>query len=76
MVARGEYLTRAADCVSCHTAPGGKPFGRDGKHLYPAFPYASLPEHEPHRRRGIAQGRQNVAAKMISIEERQRRVEC
>jgi hypothetical protein len=83
MVARGEYLTRAADCVACHTAPGGKPFaggmafplpfgslystnitpdmdtgigawsdedfvkalhegvGRDGKHLYPAFPYTS-----------------------------------
>jgi DDE domain len=29
----------------------------------------------PHRLRGIAQGRQNVAAKMIGIEERQRRVE-
>jgi mono/diheme cytochrome c family protein len=26
MVARGEYLTRAADCAACHTAPGGKPF--------------------------------------------------
>jgi mono/diheme cytochrome c family protein len=25
-VARGEYLTRAADCASCHTAPGGQPF--------------------------------------------------
>jgi hypothetical protein len=25
-VARGQYLTRAADCVACHTAPGGKPF--------------------------------------------------
>lgn len=24
--ARGEYLTRAADCVVCHTAPGGKSF--------------------------------------------------
>jgi mono/diheme cytochrome c family protein len=22
----GEYLTRAADCAACHTAPGGKPF--------------------------------------------------
>ena len=83
MVARGEYLTRAADCIACHTAPGGTPFaggmafplpfgslystnitpdkdtgigawsdedfvkalhegvGRDGKHLYPAFPYTS-----------------------------------
>jgi mono/diheme cytochrome c family protein len=82
-VTRGEYLTRAADCVACHTAPGGKPFAggrafrlpfgtlyssnitpdkrtgigdwsdddfvralhegisRDGKHLYPVFPYPS-----------------------------------
>jgi mono/diheme cytochrome c family protein len=80
---QGQYLTRAADCVACHTAPGGKqyaggrafklPFGtlyspnitpdketgigdwtdedfvralhegvgRDGKYLYPAFPYPS-----------------------------------
>lgn len=26
LVARGEYVTRAADCEGCHTAPGGKPF--------------------------------------------------
>jgi mono/diheme cytochrome c family protein len=25
-VARGRYLTQAADCQACHTAPGGKPF--------------------------------------------------
>ncbi len=25
-IKRGEYLVRAADCVVCHTAPGGKPF--------------------------------------------------
>ena len=83
LVTRGEYLTRAADCQACHTAPGGRPFAggrafklpfgtiyapnitpdvatgigqytdaeflsavhkgvaRDGKQLYPAFPYAS-----------------------------------
>src|SRR6476661_2695142 len=84
LVARGEYVARAADCAACHTAPGGKPFagglpfklpmigtiystnltpdsetgigawsdkeflkalhqgiGKDGKHLYPAFPYTS-----------------------------------
>lgn len=81
LIARGRYLTQAADCESCHTAPGGKPFaggrafktafgvlystnltpdpqtglgawtdaeflralhqgvGRDGRRLYPAFPY-------------------------------------
>lgn len=26
LIARGEYLARAGDCVACHTAPGGKPF--------------------------------------------------
>ena len=26
LVERGEYLTRAADCVVCHTAPDGEPF--------------------------------------------------
>lgn len=26
LVQRGEYLTRAADCVVCHTAVGGQPF--------------------------------------------------
>lgn len=84
VLARGEYLTKAADCTACHTVPGsGKPFGggvafrlpfgtiyssnitadaetgigswsdddfvravregvrKDGKRLYPAFPYTS-----------------------------------
>jgi mono/diheme cytochrome c family protein len=82
-VARGRYLTEAADCEACHTAKDGSPFagglafktpfgtmyspnitpdtqtgiggwsdadflkavhegiGRDGKRLYPAFPYAA-----------------------------------
>jgi mono/diheme cytochrome c family protein len=83
-LARGEYLTKAADCVACHSVPGSDkafaggvafrlPFGtiyssnitpdrdsgigtwtddefvravregvrKDGKHLYPAFPYTS-----------------------------------
>jgi mono/diheme cytochrome c family protein len=26
LIERGEYLTRAADCVVCHTAKGGEPF--------------------------------------------------
>jgi mono/diheme cytochrome c family protein len=26
LIDRGEYLTRAADCVVCHTAPGGAPY--------------------------------------------------
>ena len=26
LIARGEYLTRAADCAACHNVPGGEPF--------------------------------------------------
>ncbi|GBQ50521.1 c-type cytochrome [Komagataeibacter sucrofermentans] len=26
LMARGEYIATAGDCVACHTAPGGKPF--------------------------------------------------
>lgn len=26
LIARGDYLARAGDCVACHTAPGGAPF--------------------------------------------------
>jgi mono/diheme cytochrome c family protein len=26
LIARGEYLVRAADCAACHNTPGGKPF--------------------------------------------------
>jgi mono/diheme cytochrome c family protein len=26
LIARGEYLAKAADCEACHTAPGGAPF--------------------------------------------------
>ncbi|EPO8100705.1 c-type cytochrome [Pseudomonas aeruginosa] len=26
LLAKGEYLTRAANCVACHTVPGGQPF--------------------------------------------------
>src|SRR5882724_2855684 len=83
-LARGAYLTKAADCVACHTVPeSGRPFaggvafklpigtiyssnitadpvngiggwsddafvravrdgiGKNGEHLYPAFPYTS-----------------------------------
>src|SRR3546814_15854084 len=28
MMARGEYLPRAADCQASHTAPAGRPFAR------------------------------------------------
>jgi len=34
--ARGKYVAEAADCMSCHTAPGGKPFA-GGTPLKTAF---------------------------------------
>jgi cytochrome c553 len=39
VVARGEYLTRAGDCVACHTVRGGQPFA-GGLEL--ATPFGSL----------------------------------
>ncbi len=27
LIARGEYLAKAGDCIACHTAPGGPTFG-------------------------------------------------
>ena len=29
LVARGEYLARAADCAPCHTGKGSEPFRRE-----------------------------------------------
>jgi mono/diheme cytochrome c family protein len=26
LIARGEYIARAGDCIACHTAKGGQPF--------------------------------------------------
>jgi mono/diheme cytochrome c family protein len=39
VVARGEYLARAGDCVACHTAPGGQLFA--GAHPMPT-PFGTL----------------------------------
>jgi mono/diheme cytochrome c family protein len=39
IVARGEYLAQAGDCVACHTAPGGKLFA--GGHAMPT-PFGTL----------------------------------
>ena len=36
IVTRGRYLTQAADCQGCHTAPGGKPFA-GGRAIPTAF---------------------------------------
>lgn len=34
-IQRGEYLAKAADCVACHTAPGGRPFAGGFKFSLP-----------------------------------------
>ncbi|MFM0351827.1 cytochrome c, partial [Paraburkholderia sp. RL17-347-BIC-D] len=26
LIAHGQYLARAGDCIACHSAPAGKPF--------------------------------------------------
>lgn len=52
-VARGEYVTRAADCAGCHTAPGGKLFA--GGRAFP-LPFGVLysPNITPDPGTGIA----------------------
>ncbi|HEV7637171.1 MAG TPA: c-type cytochrome [Bradyrhizobium sp.] len=39
LIARGEYLAQAGDCIACHTAPGGKLFA--GGHAMPT-PFGTL----------------------------------
>jgi mono/diheme cytochrome c family protein len=41
-VQRGEYLTRAGDCVSCHTAKGGAPYA-GGLRMDTPFGYLLTP---------------------------------
>jgi len=35
LIAKGQYLAKAADCVACHTAPGGQPFAGGRKFELP-----------------------------------------
>ncbi len=52
MVERGEYLARAGDCVSCHTAAGGAPFA-GGLRLDTPFGYMLSPNITPDPETGI-----------------------
>jgi mono/diheme cytochrome c family protein len=54
LVAKGEYLTKAADCAACHTAPGGPPFagGRAFKLPFGAIYSTNI---TPDRETGIGQ---------------------
>ena len=51
-VARGEYLARAGDCISCHTAAGGAPFA-GGYRLNTPFGYLLAPNITPDAETGI-----------------------
>ena len=51
-VQRGEYLARAGDCVSCHTAKDGAPFA-GGLRLDTPFGYMLSPNITPDRDTGI-----------------------
>ena len=51
-VQRGEYLARAGDCVSCHTAKGGAPFA-GGLRLDTPFGYMLAPNITPEPETGI-----------------------
>lgn len=51
-VSRGEYVARAADCMSCHTPPGGKLFS-GGDELKTVFGSIYGPNITPDKRTGI-----------------------
>ena len=52
VIARGEYLARAGDCVACHTARGGEPYAGG---LATPTPFGTLysPNITPDRQYGI-----------------------
>lgn len=52
LVARGKYLTLAADCAPCHTAEGGKPFA-GGLMLNTPFGGLTTPNITPDKATGI-----------------------
>ena len=51
-VEHGAYLVRAGDCVSCHTAPGGKPFA-GGLATNTGFGIVYSPNLTPDKETGI-----------------------
>jgi mono/diheme cytochrome c family protein len=52
LVAKGKYLTDAADCMPCHTGPGGKPFA-GGLTLATPFGGITSPNITPDKETGI-----------------------
>ena len=53
LVTRGEYVTHAADCAACHTAPGGRPFA-GGRAFELPFGTLYSPNITPDTETGIA----------------------
>ncbi|NIJ35220.1 cytochrome c [Sphingomonas oligoaromativorans] len=51
-IAKGQYLTQAADCAACHTAKGGKPFA-GGRPFKLPFGTIYTPNITPDRETGI-----------------------
>ena len=51
-VQRGEYLARAGDCISCHTAKGGAPYA-GGLRMDTPFGYLLAPNITPDAETGI-----------------------
>ncbi len=52
LIARGEYLTKAADCEACHTNPGGASFA-GGRRFDLPFGTLYAPNLTPDREHGI-----------------------
>ena len=53
LIARGAYIARAADCVACHTAPGGASFA-GGRAFNLPFGVLYSPNITPDKKTGIA----------------------
>jgi mono/diheme cytochrome c family protein len=52
LVARGEYLARAGDCMACHTAPGGAPYA-GGRGIATPFGVVYAPNLTPDADTGL-----------------------
>lgn len=52
LVAKGEYLSRASDCMACHTRPGGTPFA-GGREMMTPFGSVTTPNITPDPQTGI-----------------------
>lgn len=52
VVAKGEYLARASDCIACHSNPGGKPFA-GGRPMATPFGTLYSPNISPDKQTGI-----------------------